>query len=432
MRILIFILILLPFVADAQMKRIYPAKQISRCLDSNGDPIENCLLVSDINGELQMVEFDDLFDLIMSESESAVDSIWVDGDSLRVVFFDSPSIAYYAPGLNGIYSAGNNNKQALVNTIFYPTTGSGVLAFQTPTTGLAKVRFNTNSNTPLELTAQTSEGRTILGLPNAGQQSFISMLGNAETWKFGNNNGAFYMIPRRFMSFPVLSIDAPTSITSNPINQLRLYADTIGTISMSGYTTTRSFSDDPLNFAGWDSDGKLQKYDLQEIIDSVQTSIDSGEIFPTDEWEGRRFYITEYQSKGWYWFDGTRGKWLSDAEYLYVAGTADTIFLDETQDTLLVGMNGLEQFAMFEDAVITNTDVYWYKSSPGITMTLQIQGASTEDIYTVGGGGTGSQNNAATNINIGGLEFLLTGDADGAWIDDLNCNVWFRKYFAPN
>lgn len=264
-QIFIISLLLIAFTADAQ-KRIRFFDGIQKCLDINGDPVENCFAVSNSDGKFRTVTLDEVLELIMLESEGSVDSIWVDGDSLRVVFFDSPSIAYYAPGLNGMYSTGNNNKQVLVNTVLYPPTGSGVLTWQTQTTGLAKIQMNTNSNTPLTLTGQTSEGRVILGLPSTNDQSFISLLGDGETWKFGNNNGAFNFTPRQFMSFPTVIFDEPTSGTSNPISQLRLHSDTLGTISMSGYNSGRPFSSNPINFAAWDTDGKLQKYDISTFV----------------------------------------------------------------------------------------------------------------------------------------------------------------------
>lgn len=119
MRLIIFFLFLSVNLFSQRANTIKFKTQIQRCLDSNGDPVEGCFAVSNAQGKFQTTFISDVLDILMTESQSAVDSIYTNaaGDTLFVVFFNAPTIAFKAVGLNGHFSLSNNLKFIPANFI---------------------------------------------------------------------------------------------------------------------------------------------------------------------------------------------------------------------------------------------------------------------------------------------------------------------------
>lgn len=97
--ILIAILSLVSFslLSQAPIGKRTRWESMQQCLDALGDPIEGCIPMSNVSGNYIQTTLQNVLDDLNSLNESSVDSVYVEGDTLYVVFFDSPTLAYYAP-----------------------------------------------------------------------------------------------------------------------------------------------------------------------------------------------------------------------------------------------------------------------------------------------------------------------------------------------
>lgn len=265
-QILLFIMMLFTINVIAQSSNQGKTKfrTMERCLDSNGDPIEGCLIVSRANGTFNPKTLDDFVIQFNAENESAVDSIWTSNDTLYVTYFNAPRLGYKANGLNGIFAASNNNKPILATTaLLNPNTdwrinngisGNGLFSFQVKE-GFRQV-WITNS-------WATSPAQLRLSGTN---QANVDYIATSRTWRLGNSVGAFNLID-------VTGNITPFAIQTTPTLNNTLYLKNNGDILFGGYTSARPFSVFPKNFTGLGSDGTLQMYEIQDLIDTISNDI---------------------------------------------------------------------------------------------------------------------------------------------------------------
>lgn len=266
-KILIFLL-LISFTVNAQVgKRTKWKSGIERCLDSLGDPIENCFGVSGANGEFLPTTIEDVLAELNIANESAVDSIYTNNDTLFIVYFSAPTLKYKASGLNGIFSASNQNKLiggGISGGIFtsYLPSSAWVLDNNLAGANNWKATF-ANSLRQLQIVAGSSQQAPLR------VTGFVSNLSNGKDWRSGGILGGYEVKESSTANAGRAFYIEPRNGTSNGNDALTLEAD--GDITMGGYTSVRSFSTNPLNFSGWDANGTFQKYEIQDLIDTVQT-----------------------------------------------------------------------------------------------------------------------------------------------------------------
>lgn len=243
-----------------------------------GTPIKDGVIMSDINGKAKWNPIQYVLDLLMSESESAVDSIYISNDTLYITFFDAPTIQYYAPGMNGIYGSANNNKQAKVNTILYPTTGG--ITWQT-TGGLAKLAMNTIFNVPLIPTGSSVNGYALYGLPNASNRCQLATTASGQAWSSGSNGTAFSIIDQTFASATRLRIEA-NGITGALAASQWLHIQGNGDFVLGQYRDgARTYNNDFLNLMWTDATGKVEIASKQSLMDEIdeEFNITSSQVY---------------------------------------------------------------------------------------------------------------------------------------------------------
>lgn len=264
-------------IAQSDNKRIKFKSQVERCL-VGGVPQENCIPLSDSEGKFSPSPIGDLLNTLMVESESAIDSIWIENDSLVITFFDAPTIKYKASGLNGIYSVGNNNKQAAVNTILYPTAGG--ITWRT-SGGLANLGMNTLFSCPLVPTASSVNGYALYALPNAVNRSQLATTASGNTWSLGSIGTSFGILDQTFSSAIRFRIEA-NGVSGALSSSQWLHIQGNGDFVLGQYRDgTRPYSNNFLNLMWTDATGKIEIASKQALMDEIdeEFNITSGQVY---------------------------------------------------------------------------------------------------------------------------------------------------------
>jgi hypothetical protein len=274
------IIILMLFCANCfAQNNIQFKTQIQRCL-IGGVPVENCFAVSDAQGKFNVTTVEDVNQLLQSANAGAVDSIYVNNDTLYVDYNGStPTLSYYAPGLNGIFGATNNNKLIKVGTSWLPVSGGG-WNLQTQT-GLARVAFNHLFNVPISMYAQASQGYLSYGFPNASNRALHATLASGQQYNFGSMGTSWQVRDHTALGLPRLSINAWTSGIDTTV-VIRGNGD----IKLSGYNGGRVNNNNFLNIAWCDANGVLQLASKQSLIDTINANISSGGFFTSSTASG--------------------------------------------------------------------------------------------------------------------------------------------------
>jgi hypothetical protein len=275
--IFIVLLTLIAFNCTAQAKLIKFQSGMEKCLDPLGVPIEDCFVTSNTQGKFTKRTIEYVLEKLNVANEGNIDSIYSsdNGDTLIVDYIVGPTLRYYAPGVNGILSSGNNGKKiggtlntysnALPSTIWSLTNGQAnpnqfVVNFSTSarqlliTTGSAQVQ-------PLQVTG------------------YVGTTSSSRVWRAGSASGNFNIVDATTGGLPTrLQILPGSGLPSIP--SLVLQAD--GDVQMGQYDAARASSSDPTNFSGWDASGVMQKYDLQSVIDTVEMAMGLSGIIKLD------------------------------------------------------------------------------------------------------------------------------------------------------
>lgn len=252
-------------------KRINITSGLQRCLDGSGDPIENCWTHTNSNGKLVYISGEDAAILLSAANEGAVDSIYVSGDTMYVVYFNAPTLAYKASMPNGLYTASNNNTNIKVNTIIYPVAPlSTLLTFQ-KANGTNKVQFN--NACPITTYAESVAGIAQSSYGNATLNCLTRLNAGLPTgkpaWDYGILSGSQFIVRcNKNQTKNLFTID--TVLTAAITNTLRIYGN--GDIGMANYGSARTLSTGISNVAFWDASGVLQKSSLSVLKDSLNIS----------------------------------------------------------------------------------------------------------------------------------------------------------------
>lgn len=263
-RIIFFLLITSNLFSQANAVKL--KTNLERCR-IDGDYIENCWITTDVNGKAKYITGEEAAIILSSAEAGAVDSIYSSNDTLYVVYFDAPTLAYKASILNGIYSVANNNAQMKVNTINYPTTAFGVVTLQ-QSNGTNKVQFN--NACPLTLYSEASAGIAESHYGNVGNFCLTRIASglpsSKPSWDYGIINGSQFIIRcNKNQTKNLLAID--TVLTSAITNTLRIYGN--GDIGMANYGSARTKSTGVNSVAFWDASGVLQMSSLSVLKDSL-------------------------------------------------------------------------------------------------------------------------------------------------------------------
>lgn len=253
--IILSILFLFAFNLNAQLgKRVKFKTGVERCLDVMGDPIENCFIMSNAQGEFIPTTIEDVVAEMNISNNSAVDSIYTSGDTLYVVYFDAPTLAYKANGLNGLYSLSNNNK---VMSVYQTTLGTNGWTIQ-KAGGTYGMTFNNSINA-------TVFNGSIEPVRTNNQMGFT---GGGRTWRAGASGPTYAITDATTGGTPTrFSIAHGSLITS-----LTLRSD--GDVQFGNYTSSRPYDFfDGTNFAFFNSVGVLKKGNIENLVDVVADSV---------------------------------------------------------------------------------------------------------------------------------------------------------------
>lgn len=253
-------------------KRLKIKSGLEKCVDALGDPIEDCMIMSLANGEFKPTEIADVVAKLNIENAGAIDSIYANNDTLYVVYFNAPTLSYYAPGLNGLFSSGNNNKKI----------GGTLNTFTTllPTTLWTLTNNQTNPN---QFTIQFSTSSRQLLLTTGAAQleplrvtSYIGTTSSSRVWRTGSAAGNYNIVDATTGGTPIrMQIQPGSGLPSIP--SLLLQSD--GDLQLGQYDVTRPFAISPTNFAGFDANGVLQKYEVDSVFANVLENLPDAKYF---------------------------------------------------------------------------------------------------------------------------------------------------------
>lgn len=279
-------------------KRLNIKSGLAKCVDALGDPIEDCMIMSLANGEFKQTEIADVVEKLNISNAGNIDSIYssANGDTLIVDYIVGDDLKYYAPGINGILSTGNNNKKI-----------GGTLNTYTTLLPTTLWTLSNNQSNPNQFNIQFStSSRQLLITTGAAQleplrvSSYIGTTSSSRVWRTGSAGGNYNILDATTGGTPTrLQILPGGGLPSIP--SLVLQAD--GDVQMGQYDVTRSLSNTPTNFAGFDATGVLQKYNTQELVDSIYSQSINNYDSTEQVYYGETFFGDTIYWRTWY-FEG--------------------------------------------------------------------------------------------------------------------------------